>query len=56
MYSLMRPALRLLKPFRSLYVSGEDLGRAMLQATKENLRRRVIENAEIRDLAERFGK
>ena len=56
MYALMRPALRLLKPFRSLYVAGEDLGRAMLQATKENLRRRVIENAEIRELAERFGK
>jgi uncharacterized protein YbjT (DUF2867 family) len=54
MYALMRPALRLLRPFRSLYVAGEDLGRAMLEATKENLRRRVIENAEIRELAERF--
>jgi uncharacterized protein YbjT (DUF2867 family) len=54
-YTLLRPALRLFKPFRSLYVAGEDLGRAMLQATKENLRRRVIENAEIRDLAERFA-
>ncbi len=53
-YALMRPALRLLKPFRSMYVSGEDLGRAMLEATKENLRRRVIENAEIRGLTERF--
>ena len=55
-YMLLRPALRLLKPFRSLYVAGEDLGRAMLQATRENLRRRVIENAEIRDLAERFAE
>lgn len=53
-YALLRPALRLLKPFRSMYVSGEDLGRAMLEATRENLRRRVIENAEIRELAERF--
>jgi hypothetical protein len=26
-----------------------------LEATRENLRRRVIENAEIRELAERFG-
>jgi uncharacterized protein YbjT (DUF2867 family) len=53
-YAVLRPALRLLKPFRSMYVAGEDLGRAMLVATKENLRRRVIENAEIRALAERF--
>lgn len=55
MYAVLRPALRLLRPFRSLYVTGEDLGRAMLEATRENLRRRVIENAEIRELAERFG-
>jgi uncharacterized protein YbjT (DUF2867 family) len=54
-YAVLRPALRLLRPFRSLYVAGEDLGRAMLEATRENLRRRVIENAEIRELAERFG-
>jgi hypothetical protein len=47
-------ALRLWGPFRSLYVVGEDLGRAMLQATREDLRRRVIENAEIRQLAERL--
>src|SRR5882672_3207117 len=53
-YAVLGPAFRLLKPFRSLYVDGEDLGRAMLQATKENLRRRVIENSEIRELAERF--
>ncbi len=55
MYAILRPALRLLRPFRSLYVAGEGLGRAMLEATKENLRRRVIENAEIRELAERFA-
>lgn len=54
-YAVLRPALRLLRPFRSLYVAGEDLGRAMLEATKENVRRRVFENAEIRELAERFG-
>ena len=54
MYAMLRPALRLLKPFRSLYILGEDLGRAMLQATRENLRRRVIENPEIRALAARF--
>jgi uncharacterized protein YbjT (DUF2867 family) len=55
MYAVLRPALKLLRPFRSLYVAGEDLGRAMLQATRENLRRRVIENAEIRELAKRFA-
>ena len=54
LYAVLRPALRLLKPFRSMYVDGEDLGLAMLQATGENLRRRVIENPEIRDLAQRF--
>ena len=54
-FSLLSPAMRVLKPFRSLYVAGEDLGRAMLEATRENLRRRVIENAEIRELARRFA-
>jgi uncharacterized protein YbjT (DUF2867 family) len=53
-YAMLRPVLRILEPFRSLYVAGEDLGRAMLEATRENLRRRVIENAEIRELAGRF--
>jgi uncharacterized protein YbjT (DUF2867 family) len=55
-YGVLRPALRLLRPFRSLYVAGEDLGRAMLEATREKMRRRVIENAEIRKLAERFAE
>lgn len=54
MFALLSPALRVLKPFRSLYVAGEDIGRAMLEATRENLRRRIIENPEIRELAERF--
>ena len=55
-YALLRPALRLMKPFRSLYVKGEDLGRAMLEATQEDLRGRVIENAEIREMAARFAR
>jgi ethanolamine ammonia-lyase small subunit len=42
-----------LKPFKSLYVHGEDLGRAMLQATLENLRKRIIENPDIREIAAR---
>jgi uncharacterized protein YbjT (DUF2867 family) len=47
------PLLRLFKPFNSMYVHGEDLGRAMLQATLENLRKRIIENPEIRAIAAR---
>jgi len=55
LYAVLGPFLRALKPFRSLYVAGQDLGRAMLEATQENLRQRVVENAEIRALAERFA-
>jgi uncharacterized protein YbjT (DUF2867 family) len=53
LYRYLRPLFPLLRPFRSLYVRGEDLGRAMLRATAEGIRGRVIENAKIRDLAER---
>lgn len=52
-YALTYPVWRLLKPFPSLYVHGHDLARAMLQATRENLRRRIFENPEIRELASR---
>jgi hypothetical protein len=53
-YGYIQPLGRLLlKPFPNLYIHGHDLGRAMLQATAENLRRRVIENAEIRQIATR---
>jgi uncharacterized protein YbjT (DUF2867 family) len=52
-YKILRPLFRILKPFRSLYISGEDLGRAMLQATAEGVRGRIIENAQIREIAER---
>ena len=47
------PLWRLLKPFPSLYVHGHDLARAMLHATRENFRRRIFENPEIRQLASR---
>jgi uncharacterized protein YbjT (DUF2867 family) len=53
-FAAVYPVLRLLRPFRRLYVAGEDLGFAMLEATKENLRARIFENPEIRDLAARF--
>jgi uncharacterized protein YbjT (DUF2867 family) len=51
LYRALKPLFGLLKPFRSLYVTGQDIGRAMLRATGENIRGRVIENAEIRELA-----
>lgn len=53
MYRFARILFPLFRPFRSLYVSGSDLGRAKLQATKENMRSRIIENTEIRDIADR---
>jgi len=53
LYSLIQPIGRLFKPFPNLYVHGHDIGRAMLQATVEQLRHRIIENAEIRQIAAR---
>ncbi|HTG32887.1 MAG TPA: NAD-dependent epimerase/dehydratase family protein [Thermoanaerobaculia bacterium] len=50
-YQAIRPLFRLFKGFRGFYVAGEDIGRAMLRATAEGIRGRIIENAEIRDLA-----
>jgi uncharacterized protein YbjT (DUF2867 family) len=49
----IRPLLRLIfKPFRSMYILNEDIGRGMLEATTQGLRRRILENAGIRDLAD----
>jgi uncharacterized protein YbjT (DUF2867 family) len=53
MYAVFRLLIPLLRPFPTLYVRGEELGRAMLQATRENMRARIIENAEIREIAKR---
>ena len=53
----LRPVLRaVFKPFRGMYIVNVDIGRAMLQAATEGLRRRLFENAEMRDLAERYFK
>jgi uncharacterized protein YbjT (DUF2867 family) len=50
----LRPLLRaMFKPFRGLYTMNIDIGRGMLEATSQGLRRRILENAEIRDLADR---
>jgi uncharacterized protein YbjT (DUF2867 family) len=56
LFRVLQPLMRLLKPFPNLYVYGQDFGRAMLQATAENMRGRVIENAEIRAIANRYEK
>ena len=56
LYRVMRPVFRLLRPFRRLYVHGEDIGRAMLQATTDCLRHEIIENAPMRDLADRWSR
>jgi hypothetical protein len=54
LYALSQPLGRLLlKPFPNLYIHGQDLGRAMLQATIEKLSSRIDENAEIRQIAAR---
>jgi uncharacterized protein YbjT (DUF2867 family) len=53
---LMRPVLRaVLSRFRSMYIVSDDIGRAMLRATEQGLRKCVIENREIRNLAEGVG-
>ena len=39
-----------------LYVAGDDIGRAMLQATRERLRGQIVENREIRAIAARTGR
>jgi uncharacterized protein YbjT (DUF2867 family) len=56
LYAVLRPLGVLLRPFASIYVRGDDLGKAMLQATVEKTRRRVIENREIREIAGRWNR
>ena len=53
LYRALRPVFRLFRGARRLYVTSEDIGHAMLRATVEGLRDGVIENAQIRVLAER---
>ena len=52
LYRALRPAFRLLRGVRSLYVTSEDIGRAMLRATVQGIREGVIENKRIRALAD----
>jgi len=53
-YKLVFPFFPLIQGIRRLYVSGADLGNAMIQANIEGTRRRVIKSAEIRDFADRY--
>ena len=53
---LMKPVLRVVfRRFCSLYVLNDDIGRAMLQATRQRLANRIVENAELRDLADAWS-
>jgi uncharacterized protein YbjT (DUF2867 family) len=55
LFKVARPILRIIfGPFRGLYVKGEDIARAMLEATTQDFRSRIVENAELRDLADRW--
>ncbi len=53
---ILRPLFKVFAPFRSWYITGRDLGRAMLQGAREGLRRQVLENRAIRDLADRSAR
>jgi hypothetical protein len=54
-YQWMRPLFRVLSRSRRFYIRGEDIGRAMLCATRLQLRGQVFENADIRRLADDAG-
>jgi uncharacterized protein YbjT (DUF2867 family) len=56
-YKLFRPIGRvLLRPFKGLYITGDDIGRAMLEATRLGVRGRIFENAAIRRLASDYSR
>lgn len=52
-YKIVIPTMRYLAPSRRFYVRGESLAQAMLQVASNHDRRRIIENPEIRTIAER---
>ena len=53
LYQALRPAFRLLRGLRGMYVAGEDIGMAMIQVTRDGERGRIIGNREIRAMADR---
>lgn len=52
MYRLFHPCFNMLRPFRNLYVSGEDLAAAMVHGAAAGFRGRIVPNREIRDIAQ----
>lgn len=52
-YPAMIRIMRWIFPSRRYYVRGDDLGRAMLEVAAGNARSRILENPEIRAIADR---
>jgi uncharacterized protein YbjT (DUF2867 family) len=52
-YAPLKPLFKVFAPFRSMYISGEDLGRGMLAGARSGLKGTILENAAIRDLADK---
>lgn len=49
---ILRPVMTpIFKPFRGMYIESDDIGRAMLEATRRKAGARIFENAEMRALA-----
>jgi uncharacterized protein YbjT (DUF2867 family) len=53
LYQAIRPAFRLLRGLRGMYVAGEDIGLAMIQSTRDGERGRITDNRQIRAIADR---
>lgn len=53
LYRAIRPVFRLLRGSRRLYVANTDIGLAMIEALTTGRRSGVVENPDIRDLADR---
>ena len=53
LYRAMRPVFRLLSGFQRLYVANTDIGLAMIEAVTTRLQSGVLENVDIRRLADR---
>jgi uncharacterized protein YbjT (DUF2867 family) len=50
---VLRPIMTpIFRPFKGMYIESDDIGRAMLEGTRQNVGARIFENAEIRDLAD----
>ncbi len=54
MEKLLRPLEFLYRPFKSLSIRAGEFGQAMIQATIEGLTDAILENRDVRGLAERY--